>query len=115
MSNGWLKVAGVMGASAVALGAIGAHAFKGNPDAMRETWKIASNYHFLHTLALGMSAMTLHGRKRNVVCWLFFGGTVLFSGACYTIVLMNEKKPFAHIAPVGGVLFMAGWLAFGFM
>jgi uncharacterized membrane protein YgdD (TMEM256/DUF423 family) len=115
MSNNWLRVTGILGTSAVVLGAVGAHAFKGKSDAMKETWKIASNYHFLHTLALGIGALHFHGKKRNVVCGLFLGGIVLFSGACYTIVLMDERKPYAQVTPFGGVLFMAGWLAFGFM
>lgn len=115
MSSGWLKVTGLLGCSAVVLGAVGAHAFKNQPDAMKETWKVASQYHFMHTLALGLSALHFQGRKRNIVCWLFLGGIVLFSGACYTVVLMNDRHPWAKVAPVGGFMLMGGWLALAFM
>ena len=114
MSN-WLKVTGLFGSSAVILGAIGAHAFKASSDVMRETWKTAASYHLVHTVALGMSALHFQGRKRNIVCWLFTSGIILFSGALYTVVLMDSRKPAAQVAPVGEVLFIAGWLAFGLL
>lgn len=109
--NTWLRVAGISGAAAVALGAMGSHAFHSRTDAMRDTWKIASQYHFIHTLALGMSAMHFTGKKRNYVCGLFAAGMLLFSGACYTIVIMDQKKPYNYFAPFGGILMMGGWLA----
>jgi uncharacterized membrane protein YgdD (TMEM256/DUF423 family) len=110
-NNIWVRVAGISGAAAVALGAMGSHAFKNQSDHMKDTWRIASQYHFIHTLALGMCALTLTGKKRNYVCGLFTAGMVFFSGACYTIVLMDQRKPFNHFAPIGGLLMMAGWTA----
>lgn len=115
MANNWLKVAGVMGASAVGLGAYGAHGLMKSPEAMKEVWKTATIYHFVHTGALTVSALHFHGRKRNIVCGLFTGGIVLFSGACYTVVIMNQRKPFSNLAPFGGFMFIAGWLTLGFL
>ena len=114
-SSAWLKVAGISGVIAVGLGAMGAHAFKSRNENMKDSWKIASNYHLIHTLALAISATVFHGRKRNIVCSLFAGGILLFSGACYTIVIMDQRKPFNYFAPVGGVMMMAGWVAFAFL
>lgn len=94
---------------------MGAHAFKNQSEQMKETWKVASTYHFLHTFALGLSAMHFTGKKRTYVCTLFAAGTLLFSGACYTIVLMDQRKPFNYFAPVGGIMLMGGWLAFAFL
>jgi|EP01033_Poteriospumella_lacustris_P005952 uncharacterized membrane protein YgdD (TMEM256/DUF423 family) len=108
-NNVWVRVAGVSGAVAVGLGAMGAHAFKNQSEHMKDTWRVASQYHFIHTLALSMCALTLTGKKRNYVCGLFTAGMALFSGACYTIVLMDQRKPFTYFAPVGGLLMMAGW------
>lgn len=110
-NNIWVRVAGFSGAAAVALGAMGAHAFKNQSEHMKDTWKVASQYHFMHTLALSMCALTLTGKKRNYVCGLFTAGMTLFCGACYTIVIMNERKPYNYFAPVGGMLLMAGWTA----
>jgi uncharacterized membrane protein YgdD (TMEM256/DUF423 family) len=39
----------------------------------------------------------------------------LFSGACYTVAYMNQRAPYAQVAPVGGFLLMGGWIAFGFL
>ena len=107
----WIRVAGLSGAAAVTLGAIGAHAFKNQPESMRETWKIASQYHFIHTLALTAAAFHLAGKKRTYACTLFSLGMLFFSGACYTIVIMDQKKPFNYLAPVGGTMLIGGWLA----
>jgi uncharacterized membrane protein YgdD (TMEM256/DUF423 family) len=115
MSTRWHQVSGLLGLTAVALGAYGAHAMKDRSDPMRETWRTASNYHFIHTMALVVSSTAFHGKKRNVVCSLFASGIVVFSGACYMVAFMNERKPYAQFAPFGGVLLMAGWAAFGFL
>ena len=37
--NIWTKIAGLSGASAIALGAIGAHAITKRSDAMKEVWR----------------------------------------------------------------------------
>ena len=115
MSNNWIKVAGLVGFSAVGIGAIGAHAVIHSSDAMRDTFKTGSLYHLVHSCILAVSASTLVGRKRNIVCGLFTGGIVLFSGALYTIALMDQKQPFNKVAPVGGLMLMAGWAAFGIL
>lgn len=114
-SNNWVKLTGLMGASAVALGAYGAHGLRAQSESMKEVWKTASMYHLIHTVALGISAVGLSGKKRNVVCTLLATGTLLFSGSCYTVALMDQRKPYSYPAPVGGTLLIAGWLAFGFM
>ena len=114
-TNIWVRVAGVSGALAVTLGAIGAHALVKKDDSMKEIWKTASLYHFTHTLALGISAHHFVGKKRTYVCGLFTVGMVLFSGACYGIVILNQKKPLNYAAPFGGVFMIFGWLAFAFM
>jgi len=115
MGNPWLKVTGILGASAVALGAYGAHGLRDRSDSMRDVWRTASTYHFMHTLALAVGATQLTGRKRNITCSLFTGGILLFSGACYTVALMDERQPWSKIAPVGGFMLMGGWLALGFL
>lgn len=111
VKNIWITATGLSGCAAVALGAIGTHALHDRDDNMKDTWKVASQYHLIHTLALGYSAHAFIGRKRNITCALFTTGMLAFSGACYTIGYMNEKQPYNKVAPVGGVLLMAGWLA----
>ena len=113
--NLWIHMSGLMGLSAVGIGAIGAHAILHSTEAMKETWKTSSLYHLIHACALGIAATTFHNRKRHIVCGCFTTGIICFSGALYTSVLMNAKRPYTAVAPIGGIMLMAGWAAFGFM
>jgi uncharacterized membrane protein YgdD (TMEM256/DUF423 family) len=82
---------------------------------MKDTWKVGSTYHLLHTCALGLSAFHFHGKKQKICCTLFLTGIILFSGSCYTVVIMNERKPYSSFAPIGGFSLIAGWLALGLL
>ncbi|KAJ1402314.1 hypothetical protein B484DRAFT_405459 [Ochromonadaceae sp. CCMP2298] len=113
MAN-WTRLTGLLGVSAVAAGAYGAHGLKGN-EAFKDVYKTANSYHFTHTLALAVATTQLVGRKRNIVCGLFTSGILVFSGACYTVALTQERQPFSKLAPIGGLLLMGGWLAFGIL
>lgn len=77
-----LKVAGLSGASAIAFGAIGAHALKDRSDGMKETWRVGSLYHLTHSIVLLQLAMNtqMSIRKRNITGLLFSSGILLFSG-----------------------------------
>lgn len=109
--NAWITVAGLSGFTAVLLGALGSHAIANRDQSMKETWRIASQYHFIHTLALAYSANAFIGKKRTYTCSLFTAGMLFFSGACYAIVILNERKPVSYLAPIGGFLMMGGWAA----
>lgn len=112
-----LGLGAVLGLVAVLLGAFGAHALKGVlvPPAL-EIWQKASLYHFVHTLALIAVALVrtqipVAKRSLAVACWSFLIGTILFSGSLYAYALTAERI-FAMITPVGGTLFLVGWIAF---
>jgi uncharacterized membrane protein YgdD (TMEM256/DUF423 family) len=104
----WTRFAGLSGASAVALGAYGAHGLKREANFVA-TFATGSNYHLLHSVMLASCAMSLTGRKRLVCCTLFATGIVLFSGSCYTVALMEQRKPYSYPAPIGGLALVAGW------
>ncbi len=105
-------VVGLAGASAVALGAFGAHALRGSLDAAAmATWHTGVEYHFWHALALLVAAVGLReGRARSVAIGAFAAGIVLFSGSLYALAL-GAPRMVGVITPVGGVAFIAGWLA----
>ena len=84
---------GIMGALAVALGALGAHALKGRMNAGLVTpdqfsgYQTAVAYHIYHTL--GMALMVLFLRQGGNRYFLhayrfFYWGIVLFCGSSYT-------------------------------
>lgn len=108
-----LLTAGISGALAVALGAMGAHALKDVLDAYAmEVYTKAATYHFYHALALlGVGVYAVH-RPSVWLQWsgrLFVIGTVLFSGSLYVLALTGVRQ-LGMITPLGGVAFIGGWL-----
>jgi len=101
------------GASAVLLGAFGAHALRGVLDARgSELWHTAVNYHAWHALALTLAIALGHGRSARYSCIAFGLGIVLFSGSLYALAL-GAPRWTGIITPFGGLAFIIGWIALG--
>jgi uncharacterized membrane protein YgdD (TMEM256/DUF423 family) len=102
----WLGIAAVNGALAVAAGAFGAHGLKTllSPD-MLGVFETGARYQMYHALAMGLAAQA--GARWSPA--LFQGGIVLFSGSLYALALSGITW-LGAITPVGGVLFLAGWI-----
>jgi uncharacterized membrane protein YgdD (TMEM256/DUF423 family) len=110
-SDGWLV--GIAGASAVVFGAFGAHALRDVLSASQhELWHTAVEYHFWHALALALAVWCRPGRALRVATILFAVGIVLFSGSLYALAL-GAPRWTGIVTPVGGVAFIAGWIALG--
>ncbi|HEV2680691.1 MAG TPA: DUF423 domain-containing protein [Rhodanobacter sp.] len=104
---------GLAGASAVLLGAFGAHALQSVFNAQsRELWHTAVNYHVWHALALALAAGLGQGRSRRLALAGFALGIVLFSGSLYALAL-GAPRWIGIITPFGGLAFIAGWIALG--
>ena len=107
----WLT--GLLGASGVLAGAFGAHALKASVTPERlEVWRTAAHYQQLHAVVL--LVLLAWGVVRGVVpsvpaAWCFVAGILVFSGSLYALVL-TDLKVLGAITPIGGVLFVAGWL-----
>jgi uncharacterized membrane protein YgdD (TMEM256/DUF423 family) len=100
-------------ALAVLIGAFGAHGLKNmvGPDKL-VTFETGVRYHFYHAfgiLILGLIQHNFQSLKINVSLAAFLAGIFLFSFNCYFYVLTGMKV-FAMIVPVGGLLFVLGWL-----
>ena len=102
-----------MGFLAVALGAFGAHGLKHfAPPNMVNIFNLAVDYQFYHTFAIIVVAFAGHWIKSSMLNWAaicFAAGIILFSGSLYLYVLLGFKW-LVHITPMGGGLFMLGWL-----
>jgi len=107
-------LAGVAGASAVLLGAFGAHGLRSTLDAAHyELWHTAVEYHFWHALALAVVALCGQQKTARVAALAFALGIVLFSGSLYGLAL-GAPRMIGLVTPFGGVAFIVGWIALGF-
>lgn len=115
----FLGIGAVLAALAVALGALGAHALRARLEPAAFTaFQTAVQYHFLHSIALCIVALWLSGLRdgapgrslATVSAWAFCAGIVLFSGSLYGLVLGGPRW-LGPVTPIGGVAFIAGWLA----
>ncbi|GLD97255.1 hypothetical protein PINS_up005938 [Pythium insidiosum] len=105
----WWKLGAVSGATAIMLGAFGAHALQQRvkEPKLLKNWETAAHYQLLHSVALLAVPLS---RRPSVAGGLIAGGTLIFSGSLYAMVLTNERK-LGMITPIGGVALVAGWLA----
>ena len=65
-------------------------------------------YHGLGLILIGIISGTT-SMNVNWAGWLMFLGIVFFSGSLY-ILALTEIRILGAITPIGGVLFIAGWL-----
>lgn len=112
-----LVLTAVSGFTSVALGAFAAHALKNRLDTYgTHIFETAHQYHSVHTIALLGTAILLILASRSR--WLIVGanfflyGIVLFSGSLYALALSGPKW-LGIVTPIGGLFFLAGWLALG--
>ena len=110
MNSGVLHTAAIAGASGVALGAFGAHGLEQQfPGADTQVWDTAVLYHLVHALAL-LALGTTAARGLRVTAWAFALGILLFSGSLYALAL-GAPGWLGPVTPLGGLAFVAGWLA----
>ena len=107
--------AALAGATGVMLGAFGAHGLRGSiEERLLETFQTAVQYQLIHALALLMVGLILlqSGRTMalDITVYAFIAGILLFSGSLYGLVL-TEMRWLGPVTPIGGVCFIAGWIA----
>ncbi|MBV9570237.1 MAG: DUF423 domain-containing protein [Alphaproteobacteria bacterium] len=110
----WLAAAAINGFLAVAAGAFAAHALQSRIEVRGlQVFDTGARYQMFHALAIGLAAFAMHGaaaRPAKIAAWLFLAGIVLFSGSLYALAL-SDIRAFGFVTPVGGMAFLAGWLA----
>jgi uncharacterized membrane protein YgdD (TMEM256/DUF423 family) len=117
MTRIFIVLSGLLGFSAVALGAFGAHGLRSRlealPDGVKrlEWWNTAAHYHLTHALALGFVAWLVQrgaGPSATLAGWSFVAGVALFSGSLYLMTITGQTK-LGAVTPVGGLFFLVGW------
>ena len=102
-----LVTAGLLGATAIALGAFGAHGLKDRLALVPEAsgwWETATFYLLTHAVAIG----AVVGRS----AWtarLWAVGATIFAATLYAMAL-GAPRWFGAITPLGGSALIAGWV-----
>ena len=110
--RGWILTGSLQMALAVIMGAFAAHALKQFFDQYAtDVFKTGNFYHFIHSLALIIVGILQQKFDIDLTIsgYSFFFGIVIFSGSLYTLALTGVKG-LGAITPIGGLLFILGWL-----
>ncbi len=117
MEKLFLSAGAIWGGLAVALGAFGAHALKASLTAAGrfDTFETAVRYQMYHALALLVVGLLLRQvpdatRPLTWAGWGFLLGSLVFSGSLYLLCFTGARW-WGAVAPVGGTLMLAGWVA----
>ena len=119
MQTFYLKIAALLGALAVALGAFGAHALKKIlSEKYLAIFETAVRYQFYHVFALVAVGFLLKEFPNSYLLWsgrLFCYGILIFSGSLYLMTLLEAIgqqgfKWLGAITPIGGICLIAGWI-----
>jgi uncharacterized membrane protein YgdD (TMEM256/DUF423 family) len=115
----WIAIAGLSGAIAVGAEAAARHLLAQQPYRL-DLAATGGRYGLVHAVALlvaaalSMNAPVGSGRSWLAVSgWCFTAGLVLFCGSLYLLAL-GAPPVLARATPVGGLAFIAGWLALVF-
>ncbi|NVK19382.1 MAG: DUF423 domain-containing protein [Methylocystaceae bacterium] len=102
-------ISGLFGASAVALGAVSAHA--GLSDYAKDLVDQAVQYQLFHGLAI--LSLACIGREKSKILSLatvfFTLGILLFCGSLYSLGFWGSRL-FTNSAPMGGSCLILGWI-----
>ena len=110
-----IKLAAILGACAVGIGAFGAHGLKEilTETGRSETFETGVKYHFYHSLAIfliGILALIKpEWKKLSTAAILMIIGILIFSGSLYVLSLTGITW-LGAITPLGGVALIAGWV-----
>jgi uncharacterized membrane protein YgdD (TMEM256/DUF423 family) len=113
MKPNWIAIGSFSAAVAVLFGAAGAHMLRSRiSENDFELWKTGVLYQVIHALGLILFGLFRDGRtSSSTPGWAFFLGSVLFSGSLYAHAL-GAPEAVLHVAPIGGLTLIAGWVAF---
>jgi uncharacterized membrane protein YgdD (TMEM256/DUF423 family) len=118
-NKNWLVTAFMLCALAVALGAFGAHGLKKLVSPLQlEAFKTGVQYQFYHAFAIALAVIVSQfadDKRIKRVILLFMEGIILFSGSLYALTFaevggIEGLRWLGIVTPVGGLLFIYGWL-----
>ena len=114
LARKFLLLGAINGFLAVALGAFGAHALKGQLDNHATAiYSTASDYHLAHALALLATGILMQQYPARAgfsrAGWLLFAGQTVFCGSLYLLAITGAGW-LGMVTPLGGGALLLGWL-----
>ena len=118
-SVSFIRLGAVLGALTVIIGAFGAHGLKPQLSEYQiDIFEKGVQYQFYHSLAIVLAGLLLQNtpdsKGLRQAGWLFLAGILCFSGSLYLLACRDliavPVSWVGPVTPIGGVLFIAGWL-----
>jgi uncharacterized membrane protein YgdD (TMEM256/DUF423 family) len=119
MHKGFLKIAALIGALGIMLGAFAAHAIKSRVAAdVLQIFETGVRYQMYHCFAIFVTAILYKEFPTKNIVWagkLFLIGIIIFSGSLYLLTYIKAIGAdnflwLGAVTPFGGIAFIAGWL-----
>jgi uncharacterized membrane protein YgdD (TMEM256/DUF423 family) len=120
--NYTIVIAAIAGFTAVAIGALGAHALKPLlSENQLQSFETGVKYHFYHAIVLLIIGIWCEQKRTEKLKWaanLIIAGIICFSGSIYLLstahlYTSSGLKFLGPITPIGGLLFMSAWVLIG--
>lgn len=110
----FLTISSFMMASAIAIGAFGAHGLKAVVSLeLLKIYNTGVEYQFYNTLGLFAATFMMYLKPKSkmlkISLWLILIGMIIFSFSLYALVLFNLPI-LGAITPIGGSLLIIAWL-----
>jgi uncharacterized membrane protein YgdD (TMEM256/DUF423 family) len=107
-ARGIALAAALLSLSVVVLAALGSHSI--DMRGLQSSWQSAISIHMFTAAALiGLAALLANTESRFLRwgAWFIVLGSVVFCGSIYLHIIADVVQ--AGVAPIGGLLMMAGW------
>lgn len=119
MNKSFIRIAAILGALSVVLGAFAAHGLKEtvSADAL-QIFETGVRYQMYHVFALAITGVVFAQAKEKFARAagnLFIAGIILFSGSLYALTFAVNAgnislEKIGVITPIGGLCFILGWI-----
>lgn len=119
MNKSFIRIAAILGALSVVLGAFAAHGLKEtvSADAL-QIFETGVRYQMYHVFALAITGVVFAQAKEKfarAAGYLFIAGIILFSGSLYALTFAVNAgnislEKIGVITPIGGLCFILGWI-----
>ena len=119
MHKSYLRIAALLGALSVLLGAFAAHGLKRWVDQTSvSVFETGVRYQFYHVFALALAAILYKEYRNKWMEWsgaFFIIGIIFFSGSLYLLTYkamaaIDGLRWVGPVTPLGGMFFIIGWI-----